>query len=387
MGRRHHQRLSNSRPVQLFGTDANGQTFVRLAHTVDVSAEGVRISGIHLALRVGDIVGLKHGAEKRRYRVAWTGKMGSRTAGEVGLQALEADNHFWGIDLPVGGTDDYQPKSDWTERRQHFRFDCDLGTELRTSPDAPATLLRCTDISRGGCYLETWSTLSAGTEVHLVFKLPAGDFHAVGEVRTSDPAFGMGIRFSDVENTAVFDNFIQELHLRLNHPESEPSQTQPAAPIALTPTPIRNGNPLQHEPRVLLAEDSRFLRSAYALYLRRENLEVITADDGLQALTLARTENPDVIVLDLLMPRMDGVNTLKALKDHPLTGSIPVIVLSGLPSSNESKLLDNGAFAYLPKTQIGPEDLPKHVKRALLCADHSSFTPSPLPSPEPHASA
>lgn len=366
MGRRRNQRIPTSLPVRIFGTDADGKPFVRLAHTVDVSASGARIGGIYVALKAGDTVGIQHGSEKARFRVIWTGKMGSRNVGEIGVMTLERDGHIWGMNLPEGGEDPYQPQSDWTERRRYFRFDCDLGVELRTHPESPATLVRCSDISRGGCYLETWSPLPVATQVLLSIEVPGGRFRAAGDVRTIDPAFGMGIRFTDVESTALFDEFFKELIRRVNpHAEAEGILEQPPSFVGAAPPSMTQPSLDPPLPRVLLAEDSRFLRSAYALYLRRDNFQVITADDGDQALNLATTERPDVIILDLLMPRLGGVAALKMLKENPVTASIPVIVLSGLPSSNGSKLVDNGAFAYLAKTQVGPEDLPSHVRRAI----------------------
>jgi CheY-like chemotaxis protein len=365
MGSRRNQRVSTSLPVRIFGTDTEGKPFARLVHTVDVSTSGARIGGIYVSLRAGDVIGLQRGTEKGRFRVAWTGKMGTRNAGEIGIMALDTGKQIWGMSLPEGGEDPYRPKASWTERRRHFRFDCDFGVELRTNIDSPGSLVRCTDISRGGCYLETWSPLPVTTKTFLLIKLPTGNVHATGEVRTADPGFGMGVRFTNVESTTIFDEFIQELHLRLNPAPPETSAFEPALPASAECWFNTQSSLDPPTPRILLAEDSRFLRSAYALYLRRENYQVITADDGDQTLKLAAIECPDVIVLDLLMPRLGGVGALKMLKEDPATASIPVIVLSGLPSSNESKLVDCGAFAYLAKTQVGPEDLPKHVRRAL----------------------
>lgn len=362
MGRRRNQRISASLSVRLFGIDAEGKAFVRLAHLVDISAAGARVGGVYLALKTGDTLGLQYGKEERRYRVVWTGRMGSKNAGEIGLRALEPSTLVFGMELPHGGTDSYEPKSAWTERREHFRFDCDLGAEIRSRLDAPFTMVRCTDLSRGGCYLETWSPFPTGTTVYLVIKLPEGDFHATGEVRTTDPSFGMGIRFTNTEINPAIDSFIVNLIRHLN-------PTPPPDAVAEDSSRDRTASSSNERqtagPRVLLAEDSRFLRSAYSLYLRRAGFQVITAEDGDQALKLAATETPDVVVLDLLMPRLGGIAALKVLKEDLLTTHIPVIILSGLPSSNEERLIECGAFAYLAKTQTGPEELPRHVKRAL----------------------
>jgi len=386
MGNRRDRRIQTLLPVRVYGTDAEGKPFVRLAHTVDVSFSGARVGGIHVPLKPGDMVGVQRGPDKARFRVVWVGKMGTRNAGELGLLSLEPQKRIWGFPVPAGGRDDYEPKASIAERRSHFRFDCDLGFEIRTDPEAPPMLVRCTDISRGGCYLETWSPLPVGTSLYLTAKLPSGAVRGTGQVRTLDPAFGMGIAFTQVESNSEFETFLRQLSNSISRAASlegvagsgispAPSQSEPLVPeresgfcSAAEPLDIRPA-------RVLLAEDSKFLRAAYALYLRREGFHVTTADDGYQALDLALSGHPDVIVLDLLMPRLGGVGALKVLKDDPVTAHIPVIVLSGLPSSNESKLVASGAFAYLAKTQTGPEDLPQHVQRALRSSPAQACSP------------
>jgi CheY-like chemotaxis protein len=367
MGRRSDQRVNSSLPVRVFGTDADGKPFVRLARTVNISASGARIGGIRVNLKPGDIIGVQHGPEKARFKVAWVGKMGTRNAGEIGLLSLEPRKQIWGFTVPAGGSDDYEPKPNCQERRSHARFDCDLGFEVRTGPDAPPMHVRCTDISRGGCYLETWSPFPVGTTLHLSAQLPAGPFRCVGEVRTVDPTFGMGILLARIESTEPLADFLSQM---------EASQARNAAvsesilkldqQVGTEAEKVARQDPGNDRQRlVLLAEDSKFLRSAYSLYLRREGFRVITADDGVEAIERIAVDKPDVIVLDLLMPRLGGVGALKMLKETPRTAHIPVIVLSGLPSCNESKIVACGAFAYLAKTQIGPEELPEYVKSAL----------------------
>ncbi len=82
--------------------------------------------------------------------------------------------------------------------------------------------------------------------------------------------------------------------------------------------------------RILLAEDDRFLRRAAEATLKRVGHTVLTAADGEEALAKARTERPDLILLDLIMPRLQGFEVLRLLKADPATADIPVIVLSNL---------------------------------------------------------
>ena len=112
--------------------------------------------------------------------------------------------------------------------------------------------------------------------------------------------------------------------------------------------------------RVLLVEDSKFLRIANERVLARAGFDVSTAEDGEEALRVAYDKLPDVILLDLLIPKISGPDVLRALKENPATLHIPVIVLSGLSQRNEEKLLKEGAAAYFEK---GALDLENHSER------------------------
>jgi len=112
--------------------------------------------------------------------------------------------------------------------------------------------------------------------------------------------------------------------------------------------------------KVLLVEDSKFLRIANERALARAGYEVSTAADGEEALRVANDELPDVILLDMLLPKLSGPEVLKALKSNPATMAIPVIVLSSLSQRNEEKLKQAGAVEYLEKASL---DLATHPNR------------------------
>jgi CheY-like chemotaxis protein len=101
---------------------------------------------------------------------------------------------------------------------------------------------------------------------------------------------------------------------------------------------------------VLLIEDSRFLRTANQRALTRSGFEVIATEDGQGAVELARKNHPDVILLDLMLPKVTGVEVLRRLKTDSQTRSIPVIVVSSLSQKNKSALLRDGAADMLEKT-------------------------------------
>lgn len=115
--------------------------------------------------------------------------------------------------------------------------------------------------------------------------------------------------------------------------------------------------------RILLAEDDRFLRKAAETTLRRSGFTVLTAVDGEEALRLARAEGPELILLDMIMPKLQGFEVLRILKEDPATAPIPVIALSNLGQEQDVRqALEAGAAAYLVKANISLQDLVKRVE-------------------------
>jgi len=104
--------------------------------------------------------------------------------------------------------------------------------------------------------------------------------------------------------------------------------------------------------KVLLVDDSKFLRIANERALSRAGFEVSSAADGEEALQVANAKHPDIILLDMMLPKLSGPEVLKALKANPATKDIPVIVLTSLSQKNEEKLLSEGAAAYFEKSSL-----------------------------------
>lgn len=108
--------------------------------------------------------------------------------------------------------------------------------------------------------------------------------------------------------------------------------------------------------RVLLIEDSRLLRLAMERSLVKAGYEVTSVGDGREGLNLAQRLHPDVIILDMMLPTLEGTGVLRQLKKDPSTKPIPVIVLSGLSQKNETKLKQAGASAYFEKSKLDLEN-------------------------------
>jgi CheY-like chemotaxis protein len=118
--------------------------------------------------------------------------------------------------------------------------------------------------------------------------------------------------------------------------------------------------------RILLVEDDQFLRRACETGLRRQGFTIVTAADGEEGLRLAHTGAPDLILLDMLMPKMSGIEVLRALKADEGTRSIPVLVLSN--SSQEGSIqqaMALGAIGYLVKANLSLEQLGDRVAKLL----------------------
>jgi len=94
------------------------------------------------------------------------------------------------------------------------------------------------------------------------------------------------------------------------------------------------------------------MRVANERVLLRAGYSVVTARDGEEALRIAWARLPDLIVLDMLLPKLGGPEVLHALKNNPKTNFIPIIILSSLPQSNEQKLIKEGAAAYFEKSKL-----------------------------------
>jgi CheY-like chemotaxis protein len=120
------------------------------------------------------------------------------------------------------------------------------------------------------------------------------------------------------------------------------------------------------ERTVLLVEDDRFLRRACETSLRRRGLSVATAVDGEEALRMIRGQRPALILLDLLMPRMSGLELLRTLRSDPATREARVVVLSNSSSARDlMEIAALGVDGYLVKANLSLRDLAEHVAALL----------------------
>lgn len=118
--------------------------------------------------------------------------------------------------------------------------------------------------------------------------------------------------------------------------------------------------------KILFIEDEQALQRTISEALHREGFEVLNAIDGDSGARLAKTEKPDMILLDLILPRRSGFDVLKELKEGEETKDIPVIVLTNLESpADVDRAIELGATTYLVKANYDLSDIVKKVKMAI----------------------
>ena len=204
MGQRKNSRTKMVLPLRVWGTDANGNPFVQLAHTLDVSAHGARLAGFRAALSAGDIVGVQYRLQKSQFRVAWVGRPGSAKSDQIGIEYLEPDKKIFGLELSGELiADDYQaPETEdqqlqrHEKQRQHLRYPVAAGVEVRTPSHPRGNWGRLLDVSLGGCYLQIATPLPLHMRCSLLLRVGDLEIEMNATVRTSHPSVGMGLQFT-----------------------------------------------------------------------------------------------------------------------------------------------------------------------------------------------
>lgn len=124
--------------------------------------------------------------------------------------------------------------------------------------------------------------------------------------------------------------------------------------------------------KVLVVEDDPLLSKALSSKLKKGKYEVLTAKNGQEALDMTHEHEPDIILLDLLLPVMDGFEVLSSLKLDPETRDIPVLILSNLGQADEIKRGESlGADGYLVKSDVSLKTVEEKVSE-LLKGSHKS---------------
>ena len=118
-------------------------------------------------------------------------------------------------------------------------------------------------------------------------------------------------------------------------------------------------------PKILVVDDEAEVRNVVATILKQAGYDVVEAEHGLIGYSKAQSENPDLVLLDLMMPVVDGFEVLRRLKKNPSTWSIPVIILTAkIDAASERECMQLGAADYIKKPW-GPRELQDRIGMAL----------------------
>ena len=155
------------------------------------------------------------------------------------------------------------------------------------------------------------------------------------------------------------------------HLEDDDKAARGGGPQRPAPPPIKAAHVMRPPARphglgvVLIADDTDDTRELYGLYFRTLGFTVVTAVDGQAAIEAAMEHRPDVVVMDLAMPRIDGITATERLRRDARTQGTPIILLTGYPQrAIERGALQAGVDVFLTKPCL-PDELETHVRRLL----------------------
>lgn len=228
--------------------------------------------------------------------------------------------------------------------RKFPRLEVKGSVKYRIPGNMDISIASLKNISAGGLCLLSTVDIAEGARINLEFGLP-GDMNpvmAIGEVRWSEkiePPAGrfthrLGILFIEISGAKkqrITDFVVQRMKAQVREEIKEES-----------PAPSRRMSLL------VIDDDKVVLKLVEAIF--KENFNVITASDGYMGIEKAKEWRPDLILLDIVMPDLDGFSTLMLLKDFPETANIPIIMLSMLRQKSKIfQAIQHGATDYIIK--------------------------------------
>jgi two-component system phosphate regulon response regulator PhoB len=145
------------------------------------------------------------------------------------------------------------------------------------------------------------------------------------------------------------------------------SSMEPITPPPATPQPAPHvGDAPQHPKRILLVEDDDALASVYVMRLQAEGLEVRRVANGEEALAAALSYHPDLVLLDVMMPKVSGFDVLDILRNTPETTNLKIIMLTALSQESDKARAESlGVDDYLVKSQVVIADVVERIKHHL----------------------
>ena len=138
--------------------------------------------------------------------------------------------------------------------------------------------------------------------------------------------------------------------------------------------------------KIMVVEDDASLREIYSIRITAEGYEVVSAGDGEEALAVAVREKPDLILSDVMMPKISGFDMLDILRSTPETANIKVIMMTALSADDQRQRGERlGANRYLVKSQVGIEDVINAIHEVIgdkqVATSTTETSPAPAPAP------
>ena len=134
--------------------------------------------------------------------------------------------------------------------------------------------------------------------------------------------------------------------------------------------------------KIMVVEDDANLREIYSIRITAEGYEVVSAGDGEEALAVAVREKPDLILSDVMMPKISGFDMLDILRSTPETANIKVIMMTALSAEDQRQRGERlGANRYLVKSQVGIEDVVNTIHEVLGDRAAPALKAEPVPAP------
>jgi|SRR5580698_1594167 hypothetical protein len=198
MGRRREPRKEMQVPVRIFGTDSDGKVFSSKAVTVNISQQGIELSGVEPRLKIDETIGVTFGTNRVHFRVAWVGEPATPKAGHVGLFNTSPEKPLWDFPLSPPGPDNYQPP--FVQQRKNPRYKSHNSVELHT-PEGASFWANIADLSISGCYVEMAIPLPPGSKVNIGIWIGETKVWADCEVSYSTPGFGIGLKFIKISES------------------------------------------------------------------------------------------------------------------------------------------------------------------------------------------
>lgn len=182
--------------VRVWGMDAEARPFSQNAVANHISSDGAQILGISHPLKTGDIIGIKHGEKKARFKVIWVSNAGTLRKIEAGVQIVQGQESPW-RDMATPEEFSIAPgkiKRRFVRHKIQFPVQIGYADSERVRMNTNAT-----DVGGRGCYVETLLPLPLGTQGTITFWMDDEKVQTTAVVRASDPGVGMGIEFTTLD--------------------------------------------------------------------------------------------------------------------------------------------------------------------------------------------